>query len=111
MSREILTSATRTQCPHGGTGTLNASQGKVMIEGSPALVFGDQGTVAGCGFTLPNGKPQPCVTQKLLGASTKVFAQGTPVLLKNPTDLSYSAENIPQGPVTWSTVQAKVTAI
>ena len=84
MSREIITSATRTQCPHGGTGTVSASKSKVLVDGAPALVLGDEGSVAGCSFTLPNGKPQPCVSQKLLGASSKVLAEGRPVLLKNP---------------------------
>ncbi len=111
MSRPIVTQMTQTQCPHGGMGTLMTSNSKVLIDNGPALVQGDQGTVAGCAFTLPNGKPQPCVTEKLLGFSTKVQAGGSPVLLQNPPDLCYSAESIPQGPVTWTNIQQKVTAL
>lgn len=111
MSRPIVTQMTQTQCPHAAMGTLTTSTSKVMIDNAPALVMGDEGTVAGCPFTLPNGKPQPCVSEKLLGMSSKVQAEGSFVLLQNPADLCYSAENIPQGPVTWTNIQQKVTAL
>lgn len=111
MSREIVTKATQTQCPHGGTGTLNTGNSKVFIQGSEVLVMSDEGSVAGCSFTLPNGKPQPCTSEKLLGLSTKVFVGGRAALLKNPSDMCFSAESITQGPVTWSTIQEKVKAL
>ena len=110
MSRAIVTQMTQTQCPHAAMGTLSPSTSKVLIDNAPALVMGDKGTVAGCPFTLPNGKPQPCMTEMLLGISAKVMAQGSFVLLQNPSDLCYSAENIPQGPVGWTNIQMKVTA-
>lgn len=110
MSRPVVTQLTQTQCPHAAMGTLTTSTTKVMIDNAPALALGDKGTVAGCPFTLPNGKPQPCVTEMLLGVSGKVMAEGKFVLLQNPSDLCYSAENIPQGPVGWTNIQMKVLA-
>lgn len=110
MTRPIVTMATLTQCPHGIPGQLMTSTTKVLVDAAPALALGDKGTVAGCPFTLPNGKPQPCVTELLTGVSTKVMAEGRFVLLMNPSDICQSAEQIPQGPVIWTMVQTKVIA-
>jgi hypothetical protein len=110
MTLPIVTMATLTQCPHGVPGQLATSNAKVLVDGAPALVMGDRGTVAGCPFTLPNAKPQPCVTELLTGVSTKVMADGKFVLLMNPSDICLSAEQIPQGPVIWTMVQSKVIA-
>lgn len=110
MSKPVVTQQTQTQCPHAAMGSLITSTTKVLVDNAPALALGDKGVVAGCPFTLPNGKPQPCVTEMLLGLSAKVMAEGKFVLLQNPPDLCYSAENIPQGPVTWANIQMKVLA-
>ena len=110
MSKPVVTQATMIQCPHAIPATLTTSNSKVLIDNSPALVMGDKGTVSGCPFTLPNGKPQPCVTALLTGAATKVMAENKLVLLLNPSDICQSAEGIPQGPVVWSSIQTKVLA-
>jgi hypothetical protein len=110
MTIPIVTMATLIQCPHGIPGSVTTSTAKVMIDNAPPLVAGDKGTVAGCPFTVPSGKPQPCVTALLTKASTKVLAENKPVLLMNPADLCQSAEQIPQGPVTWTMIQSKVLA-
>ena len=110
MSQPIVTMATMIQCPHGIPGTLMTSTAKVMVMGAPPLVAGDKGMVAGCPFTVPGPKPQPCTTALLTGLSTKLLAENKPVLLMNPSDLCQSADQIPQGPVIWGTIQAKVLA-
>jgi hypothetical protein len=110
MSQPIVTVATMIQCPHAIPGTLITATTKVLVDGAPPLVLGDKGTIAGCPFTVPTGKPQPCVTALLTGVSTKVLAENKAVLLLNPADICQSAEQIPQGPVIWSTIQTKVLA-
>ena len=65
MTIPIVTMATKIQCPHAIPGTLITATAKVMIENMPPLVMGDKGTIAGCPFTVPPGKPQPCVTALL----------------------------------------------
>lgn len=110
MSRPVVTVATLIQCPHGVPGTVMTSTAKVLVAGAPPLVSGDKGTVAGCPFTVPTGKPQPCTTALLTGIATKVLAENKPVLLMNPSDICQSADQIPQGPVIWSTIQSKVLA-
>jgi len=110
MSKPVVTLATRIQCPHMVPGQLMTGTAKVLVDNAPPLVLGDKGTVAGCPFTVPTGKPQPCTTALLTGVSTKVLAEGKAVLLMNPSDICQSVDQIPQGPVVWSTIQTKVLA-
>jgi hypothetical protein len=39
-----------------------------------------------------------------------VMAENKPVLLMNPADICQSGDQIPQGPVGWTSIQAKVLA-
>lgn len=110
MTLPVATMATRIQCPHAAPGTVVTATAKVQIDMAFPLVLGDKGTITGCPFTVPNGKPQPCVTALLTKAATKVLAENKPVLLFNPADICQSAEQIPQGPVGWTSIQQKVLA-
>lgn len=93
----ILTALTVAQCTHGGPATLMATSSKVLIEAGPALLSGDQVMIVGCAFTVPTGKPQPCVKGQLPMPSSKVMAEGKPVMLKGPADLGISAEQKDSG--------------
>lgn len=109
MTTPIVTMATAASCPHSIPITIAATGVKVLILGSVVAVNGDKGLVAGCPFTTPDGKPQPCVKADFLRASSKVQSGGVPVLLINPSDICKSGE-IPNGPVIWTTPQTKVIA-
>jgi hypothetical protein len=61
-------------------------------------VLTDQGLVAGCVFTVPVAKPQPCVTTRWIVGATRVLASGTPLLINPCVALCLSAEQIPGGP-------------
>ena len=110
MSLPVVTTATVIQCPHGIPGTLATATAKVLVDGMPPLVMGDKGTVSGCPFTTPVPKPQPCVTNLLTKAATKVLAENKAVLLMNPSDIAQSGEQAPQGPAVWGNIQSKVLA-
>ena len=110
MPGPIVTVSTQTQCPHGAKGTLVPGATKVLVDNGLVLVAGDQGVFAGCAFTVPTGKPQPCVKALLTLSASKVMVENRPVLLMNPADLAQSAEQIPGGPVVWTDIQAKVVA-
>jgi uncharacterized Zn-binding protein involved in type VI secretion len=107
----ILTALAQAQCPHGGKVTLAATSSKVLVDNGPVFTQGDQGMIAGCAFTVPPGKPQPCVKGMFTMPSTKVMVEGKPALLKGPADLGQSGEQIPQGPLVYASVQMKVTAL
>lgn len=110
MPFPIHTLATQANCPHAAKASYAATGAKVLIDGSPAMVQGDMAAVAGCPFTLPNGKPQPCVQVKLPQVATKVMIGNKPAVLQGPADLAQSAEQIPQGPAVYAKVQTKVIA-
>ena len=54
--------------------------------------------VAGCAFTVPAGKPQPCVKVQWTQPAPRVKVGGQPVILQASAGLCHSAEQIPQGP-------------
>lgn len=109
MSTPIVTQGTIATCPHAIPVTIPASGAKLLIAGTHAALMGDKGTIAGCPFTTPEPKPQPCVVAEFTKAASKVMSGGTPVLLVNPGDLCKSGA-IPNGPVIWSQPQTKVLA-
>jgi hypothetical protein len=110
VSDPVITAATLVMCPHGIPAQVSASSAKVTIEGSAVALLGDQATVTGCPFTLPNGKPQPCATLRFMGAATRVLASETPVVLQFSGDIFQSSDQVPNGPATWALPQLKVTA-
>ena len=109
-----LTIATVASCFHQGPALVSSPQAAVLILGQPAATVGGQIAVAGCVFTLPNGKPQPCVTIRWTMVSTKVLVQGKPLLLMPPPGsgigpgICQSAEQIPQGVPTVKNNERKV---
>lgn len=110
MPGPMLHSGTTATCPHGGTLNIIAASPRVTVLGMPVAVLSDQGLVAGCVFTLPGGKPQPCVTTRWIAAATRVLANGQPVLINPLVALCLSAEQIPGGPPIISASQTRVVA-
>lgn len=98
-------------CPHGGQVTTIPTNTRVMVSGQPVAVVADTFPVAGCAFTVPGPKPQPCVLVKWLVPATRVFVNGQPVILQTSTGIAQSAEQIPQGPPTVVATQPRVTGI
>lgn len=109
MTTPILTQGTVATCPHAIPVTIAASGAKLLIAGTPAGVMGDKGSIAGCPFTTPGPKPQPCLVAEFTKTSSKVQSGGNFVLLINPSDLCKSG-GIHNGPVIWTTPQTKVLA-
>lgn len=110
MPGTILHTGTTATCPHGGALNIVAASPRVSVSGMPVAVLTDQGLVAGCVFTLPNGKPQPCVTTRWIAAATRVLAGGQPVLVNPAAALCLSAEQIPGGPPIITASQTRVIA-
>jgi hypothetical protein len=98
------------QCPHGGVLNIVAASPRVTVSGMPAAVLTDQGIVAGCVFTVPIGKPQPCVTTKWIVGATRVMANGVPLLINPCVAICLSAEQIPGGPPIITSSQTRVIA-
>jgi uncharacterized Zn-binding protein involved in type VI secretion len=98
-------------CPHGGQVSILTNNGRVFVSGQPAATQTDTFTVTGCAFTVPPGKPQPCVVVRYLEPSTRVSVGGKPVVLQNSTALCQSAEQAPQGAPTVIASQVRVRGV
>lgn len=110
MPAFILTTASQVKCMHGGTATLATANTKLKIEGSPALLESDIHPVAGCPFTLPNGKPQPCIRIEWTAGAVTCKVDGTKVLIKTSIGKCISAEGAPQGIAIIGQTQTKAKA-
>ncbi len=95
-------------CPHGGQVSTISTNARVLVAGAAVATMADTCTVAGCAFTVPPGKPQPCVRVQWLVPAARVLVMGQPALLQGSTGLCLSAEQIPQGPPTVVTTQPRV---
>ena len=97
-------------CPHQAPIASPTTNTRVFLSGSPALTATDIVTVAGCPFTVPPSKPQPCLTVKLV-PSTKVLINGQPAVMLSPAMMCLSPEQAPQGPPNSSATQTRVVAL
>jgi hypothetical protein len=85
-------------CPHGGQVTAIPSSPRVLVGGQPVVTLADTYLVAGCAFTVPPSKPQPCLKVQWLVPAARVLVGGQPAILQSSSGLCLSAEQIPQGP-------------
>lgn len=100
------------QCTHGGLATIAPSQPRVVVSGQPVATMASVISVAGCVFTVPGPKPQPCVLIKWAMPSTRFLVGGQPAaLVPGPGPgpaICQSAEQIPAGPPIVGAVQTRV---
>jgi hypothetical protein len=107
-----LTVAAVASCFHQGHATIAPDQTAVIIQGAPAATATSLITVVGCPFTPV--AYHPCVLIRWLSVSTKVSAQGKPLILMPPPGsgvgpgIGQAADQAPQGPPTVMTNQLKV---
>jgi uncharacterized Zn-binding protein involved in type VI secretion len=95
-------------CPHGGSTNVITTNSRVLVSGQPVATLADQFLIAGCAFTVPASKPQPCVRVQWLATATRVFVNGQPVILQSSIGLCQSPEQIPQGAPIVVTTQPRV---
>jgi hypothetical protein len=96
-------------CPHGGQVSTMPGSPRVKLGGQPAATMGDTFLVAGCPFTVPPTKPQPCVKVQWLVPATRVRIGGQFAILQSSSGLCQSAEQIPGGPPSVVVTQLRVT--
>lgn len=95
-------------CPHAGQASVITSNSRVMVGGQPVGTLNDTYLIAGCPFTTPGGKPQPCVKINWLVPASRVKVNGQPVILQSSSGLCLSAEQAPQGPPNIIVTQSRV---
>lgn len=95
-------------CPHSGQISVISTNARVMVSAQPVATMADTYTIAGCPFTVPGPKPQPCVTAKWIVPAVRVQVNGQPVILQTSTGICQSAEQVPQGPPNVIATQTRV---
>lgn len=95
-------------CPHGGQVSVIPSNARVLVGGQPVATVADTYLVAGCPFTVPPAKPQPCIKVQWMVPATRVLVGGQPAILQDSTGLCLSPEQIPQGPPSVVLTQVRV---
>ena len=98
-------------CPHAGPVQTVSGNSRVLVGGQPVATLSDNFLVTGCVFTVPTGKPQPCVKVQWLVPASRVRVNGQPVILQTSTGLCQSAEQIPQGSSNIVTTQVRVRGV
>ena len=74
------------------------SSPRVTVSQQPVVTVADQFLVAGCPFTVPPGKPQPCVRVQWLVPAARVLVGGQPAILSGSVGICQSPDQIPNGP-------------
>jgi hypothetical protein len=95
-------------CPHAGQITTTSTNTRVKVSQMMVATSADMSMVAGCAFTVPTAKPQPCVKVQWIVPAIRVKVMGNPVLLQNSVGLCQSGEQIPQGPPNVISTQPRV---
>ena len=95
-------------CPHGIAVQVISSNARVLVSGMPVATMVDQFMVAGCPFTVPPGKPQPCARVQWLTPAARILVNGQPPILNLSTGLCLSADQIPNGPPIVAITQSRV---
>ncbi|MUL34949.1 hypothetical protein [Gloeocapsopsis dulcis] len=98
-------------CPHAGQISTISSNTRVLVSGQPVATLADTYLIAGCPFTIPGPKPQPCVKAQWLVPAMRVFINGQPAILQTSTGICQSLEQIPQGPPTIVGSQPRVSGM
>jgi hypothetical protein len=98
-------------CPHGAQVSVISTTARVLVNGLPVATLADLYLIAGCAFTVPGPKPQPCIKVQWLAPATRVLVNGQPPILQTSAGLCQSAEQIPQGPPTVIATQTRVGGI
>ena len=111
MGSPLFHVGAQAMCPHAGQVSTVPGSARVTVGGQPVATMADTYPIAGCPFTVPPGKPQPCIKVQWLVPATRVTAGGQPVILSTSSGLCLSAEQIPQGPPSVVVTQMRVTGL
>jgi hypothetical protein len=94
-------------CSHGGQAQPTAVQPRVAVSAQPVTTIAAPYVIAGCAMPPPPVANGPCLTAQWLIGSTRVFAEGVPLLL-----LDSQALCTPTGtPLIIAATQVRVTAM
>jgi hypothetical protein len=74
-------------CSHAGQAQPTQPSVRVLLGGQPAVTISAPWTVAGCAMPPPNAGNGPCVTGQWLTGSTRVLADGQPLIVQSSSSV------------------------
>lgn len=77
----VLHLGAQVTCAHGGQAQPTVVEPTVLVSGQPVATLSAPWVIAGCTFPPPPAGNGPCVTGQWLIGSTRVLANGLPLLL------------------------------
>lgn len=114
MPGYLLHVNTGMQCLHQAPATIAPAQARVLVSGQPVATMASKIAVAGCLFTIPGPKPQPCLTVQWSMPTARVLFGGQPAMVQaapGPGAGMGLSGVIPNGPPVVSAFQARVFAM
>jgi hypothetical protein len=94
-------------CAHGGQAQPTVPQPRVLVSGQPVVTLSAPYVVAGCAFPPPPAGNGPCVTAQFMDGTTRVLAEGLPILC-----ISSQAICVPTGtPLIVAVTQTRVSGM
>jgi len=70
-------------CMHAGQAQPMIVSPRVLVKGQPVVTQTSVFTIVGCTLPPPAASNGPCVTAQWVSASTRIRAEGVPVLLQD----------------------------
>ena len=93
-------------CAHGGQAQPTLPNPRVLVSGQPTVLMTSPYVVAGCAFPPPPTANGPCVSGQWLTGSTRVLANGQPLVVNAGSSIC-----APTGtPMLATVTQTRVTA-
>ncbi len=92
-------------CAHAGQAMPSVPSTRVLLGNQPAITLSSPWTVAGCALSA-SGTAPPCATAQFTVGTTRVMANGTPLVIQSGTSTC-----VPTGtPLQILVTQLRVTA-
>jgi hypothetical protein len=104
----LLNSSSFLMCPHGGTVQAITSNTRVKAAGDFLLRSSDTFTIAGCPFVIGT-TPHPCVQVQWIQTDQKSQVMSNLTLSEESVGLCVAADQAPQGTVSVSFTQPRVS--
>lgn len=103
----LVHSLAQVKCSHGGVALPSTVFPRVLVGGFPVVLITAQYQVAGCALPPPPAANGPCVMGQFSVASTRVLANGFPVVLQSSLGLC-----VPTGtPLLVASTQTRVLGV
>ena len=94
-------------CAHAGQAQATAPSPRILVGGMAAVTIAAPWVVAGCTMPPPTAGNGPCVTGQWLTGSTRVLADGQPLVVQSSSSVCTPTAT----PLTVVATQTRVAAI